>query len=70
MKKILKPFNGMFKFICVVVLCAGIAVLVSTCGDDEDDCMTCTNPQSDPPTKVFCGDDLVEVKKLPHVICK
>jgi uncharacterized lipoprotein YehR (DUF1307 family) len=51
--------NKFFKIACAMVLCAGIAMLVSTCGEEEE-CKKCENKQEGVQSATFCGDELKE----------
>ena len=55
-------------FLCALVLCAGIFVVVEACSDDEE-CKECTNSVTGE-KKTYCGDNLKEAKLMPNVTCK
>ena len=64
--KIIK--DKVWRLLCAITLCAGVAFFVATCNEDEE-CKSCTNDQTKE-TKTFCGDDLKEVQALPNMTCK
>ena len=56
--------------IYVFVLYAGTTVFLTTCKEtDETVCKSCTNTQTNV-TATFCDDDLEDIQKLEHIICK
>ena len=68
MKIFCKHQKGTSMYVCALVLCVGIAVLVTTC-EKIGKCKTCTNTQTNR-TMVLCGEDLKEAEELEHMTCK
>jgi hypothetical protein len=68
MKNLVLKNNRFVKIICGLILCAGVAVFVSTCAKD-DECKTCTNSETGN-VRTYCGDELKDAEALPNVTCK
>jgi len=60
MKKLVK--NEILKLAGVLVFCAGIAIVVATCNEDED-CKKCEHKTIENRTATFCGDELKEAQR-------
>ena len=68
MKKLILN-NRLLMFACIVILCAGIAVFVTTCKDgDDNNCKRCTNAKND--TEWYCGYELEKAESKPNITCK